>query len=84
MIIPHALPGSSLRQKTGKWKSKKPVVNESKCTKCGTCQDVCPEGIIDSEKKFPIIDLDYCKGCSQCALNCPAKAIHMEEVEHDD
>jgi 2-oxoacid:acceptor oxidoreductase delta subunit (pyruvate/2-ketoisovalerate family) len=83
MVVPYASAGSSVKQITGKWKAKKPVVNKRKCIKCGVCQDVCPDGIIDAEKKFPVIELDYCKGCSSCAMNCPVKAIKMVRVEHD-
>jgi pyruvate ferredoxin oxidoreductase delta subunit len=84
MITPKAIPGSSVKNKTGKWKNKIPVINEKKCIKCGLCQEHCPEGIMGKKGEIPKIDLNYCKGCGICANLCPVKAIEMKRVEKND
>ncbi len=66
--------------KTGSWRAFKPVVDYSKCTKCGWCIVYCPEPCIqfDATKEGKIaIDYDFCKGCGICAEECPVKAIGM-------
>lgn len=83
MIIPHAKPGSSIRNKTGNWKVMQPVLDKSKCIKCALCQFYCPEvcisGMESGVKDFPKFDNEYCKGCGICANVCPKAAINMEK-----
>jgi len=67
-------PGSSRKNKTGSWRTFKPVVTE-KCVGCGTCLNFCPEGVIALKNKKAVIDYDYCKGCLICMKVCPFKAI---------
>ncbi len=66
--------------KTGSWRSVRPVVDESKCTGCMFCWKFCPEACIAPGAK-PRIDLDYCKGCGICREECPAGAISFVEEE---
>jgi pyruvate ferredoxin oxidoreductase delta subunit len=71
---------SESMNKTGSWRAFKPVVDYSKCTKCGWCIVYCPEPCIqfDATKEGKIaIDYDFCKGCGICAEECPVKAIDM-------
>ncbi len=74
-------PASTLRNKTGGWRTYIPSTNFDTCIGCGTCAKVCPEGCIEMTKKGdkqkPITDYDYCKGCGICATECPVKAIKM-------
>ena len=89
MIIPHAKPGTSLENKTGGWRSERPIVDPEICKKCGMCQMHCPENCISGvpmekkleERKTADMDLDYCKGCGICAKVCPFKAIKMVKEE---
>jgi len=76
---------SSLNNKTGSWRTHKPVIDYNKCISCGLCAKICPEGCIamknakkDKNGK-PIINYSYCKGCGLCAKECPVKAIKMEK-----
>jgi Ni,Fe-hydrogenase III small subunit len=50
----------------------KPVVDETKCRRCGKCRDICPTGAIG---QFNGIDMGRCIFCAACADACPA--IHM-------
>ena len=66
--------------KTGSWRSMRPIVDTNECIKCGKCWSVCPEGCIHKNKGgYFIADLDYCKGCGICANECPKKCIKMVE-----
>ncbi len=71
-------PGSSVNNKTGSWRDRRPIFDVKKCSGCGNCWAVCPEGCIYEFKKGKFIaDYDYCKGCGICANECPVKAIKM-------
>ena len=35
-------PGSTIKNKTGGWRSFRPVIDQKKCIKCGTCFEACP------------------------------------------
>ncbi len=74
--------GSSLANKTGGWRSKRPVTDTDKCVACGICWSLCPDAAITKTKegKFTA-DLDYCKGCGICAVECPVKCIEMKTEE---
>jgi len=77
-------PGSSRENKTGSWRTFKPVVTD-KCTACGICTWYCPDQAIkivekDGKKKTEI-DYDYCKGCLICVNECPNKSMKAEKDE---
>jgi 2-oxoacid:acceptor oxidoreductase delta subunit (pyruvate/2-ketoisovalerate family) len=76
-----AKPGSSINNKTGSWRTLKPLVLNEKCLACGTCTKFCPDGAIKIVNGKARINYDYCKGCGICALECPAKAIIMQKEE---
>ncbi len=66
--------------KTGSWRSMRPVWDKEKCRQCLLCWVYCPDSsIIVKEGKVVGIDYDYCKGCGICAESCPAKVIAMEK-----
>ncbi len=74
-------PGSTKREKTGNWRSLRPVVDREKCKGDGVCWLYCPDNAITIINKKAVVDYDYCKGCGICAQVCPFKAIHMEKEE---
>ena len=65
--------------KTGRWRSIRPVIDYNKCTSCMICWKFCPDIAIRIINGKPYIDLDYCKGCAICAEECPVKSIEMRE-----
>ncbi len=70
----------STANKTGLWRTFKPVIDYEKCIKCYICWKFCPDVAIIIDD-FPKIDYDYCKGCGICANECPKNAITMEKEE---
>jgi len=52
------------------------VVDEAKCTGCGTCIEVCPYGAIKkNERGFAEVVAAMCKGCGNCSATCPELAV---------
>jgi len=69
--------GCMLINKTGGWRSVRPVIDTEECTSCMVCWKFCPDACIIILKEKPVIDLDYCKGCGICAEECPRGAITL-------
>lgn len=63
--------------KTGGWRSLRPVIDKVKCTSCMICWKFCPDACVIINDGKPEIDLDYCKGCGICAQECSKKAITL-------
>lgn len=54
------------------------LVDENKCSGCGTCIQVCPYGAIrKNDKGFAEVIVAACKGCGCCGATCPEGAITM-------
>jgi 2-oxoacid:acceptor oxidoreductase delta subunit (pyruvate/2-ketoisovalerate family) len=70
-------PGSFIENKTGSWRTFKPVYDKEACNMCRFCWFYCPEGCIYDRKEEMEFDFDYCKGCGICANQCPKDAIEM-------
>lgn len=75
-------PGTTRANKTGAWRTFKPVYDDDKCIRCALCELYCPEGCVEkkddgSEKGIYRPDYDFCKGCGICANECPKDAITM-------
>ena len=74
--------GSTEKNKTGSWRTMRPVIDKSKCIKCGRCWEFCPDSAIYMDKEGKSnINYDYCKGCGICSMECPVKCIHMQKEE---
>lgn len=76
------LPGNSRENKTGDWRTRKPIWIKENCMQCGLCWPTCPDDAIPLDKKEKLrkdFDYDYCKGCGVCAKVCPFNAIEMRK-----
>ena len=49
-------------------------VDREKCTGCGACAAVCPNGAIHMEEGRPILDAEACVFCGKCTRFCPTGA----------
>jgi 2-oxoacid:acceptor oxidoreductase delta subunit (pyruvate/2-ketoisovalerate family) len=75
--------------RTGSWRSVKPVIDYEKCVYCMNCWMFCPEPAISlepvtikgKEREKPIVNYEYCKGCGICWMECPTNAIAVAEEE---
>ena len=70
--------GNTTINKTGTWRTFRPIVDKDKCIGCGICERFCPVGCIEFIDKKCEIDYDYCKGCLICMNECPVKAIEKK------
>jgi pyruvate ferredoxin oxidoreductase delta subunit len=76
------VPGSARQNRTGDWRSARPIWNHPACIKCGMCVVFCPEGCIGWNREgYPEADLEYCKGCGICPKECWTSCIRMVEEE---
>ena len=73
----HLILGKGLEEKTSETIYQEyPVLDESKCIKCGLCSKRCRENAIFWVKnKTPTFVHDLCTGCGACWVVCPQKAI---------
>jgi heterodisulfide reductase subunit A len=54
------------------------VVDETKCSGCGTCIQICPYGALrKNDKGLAEVIVAACKGCGCCGATCPECAISM-------
>jgi len=69
---------SSRAQKQRMHADVRPTLEESRCTQCGICVEVCPAGAACREEgEFPTYDLETCIGCAQCIGACPEVALRI-------
>lgn len=57
-----------------------PQIDETKCTQCGTCVDVCAEDVYfaSEDGNVPVVSYpEFCFNCNCCVEECPAEAIHL-------
>jgi len=55
-----------------------PVLDETKCTGCGWCAEICPVDALAMKSGTPFLARPArCVSCGLCADVCPAKAIEL-------
>ncbi len=53
-------------------------IDYQKCTRCGTCVDMCPMDVLRQFGKVPYISYRVdCMTCHLCSIYCKAKAISI-------
>jgi MinD superfamily P-loop ATPase len=52
-----------------------PVIDESKCTHCGQCSDICNYHALAVLPETVLLFPELCHGCGACTLVCPEKAV---------
>jgi len=73
------VPGGTCHiNKTGSWRTYRPVIDHEKCNRCLLCWIFCPDSTIMMRNEKVEFDYKHCKGCGICANECPPKAITME------
>jgi len=55
-------------------------IDESRCTGCGSCLDVCPREAISINRGVAVIDASICNDCGSCFSVCPQGAVYQEET----
>lgn len=50
---------------------------DEKCTSCGLCKRICPEGAIEIKNGKPVWTKPKCQHCTACINRCPAEAIQF-------
>jgi MinD superfamily P-loop ATPase len=58
-----------------------PKIDESKCTHCGRCAEVCAYHAIIAFPRNVLVFQHLCHGCGACGYLCPEKAITEEGKE---
>jgi len=54
-------------------------LDESKCTGCGQCLEVCPHAVFRmNSRHVEIRDRDACMECGACSRNCPFDAVQVK------
>lgn len=51
---------------------------KAKCTKCGKCAEVCPNGVHTIKDGEHIIDYTKCISCGKCVTECQLNALEMK------
>lgn len=57
----------------------RPVIDESICTHCGICADLCEFNALAVLPSNVMVFNELCHGCGLCTLACPVKAIKEEK-----
>jgi MinD superfamily P-loop ATPase len=69
----HLILQPTIRERHEFFGMKRAFIDESKCTKCGSCEEHCRFGAVNDFR----IDPALCEGCSFCKLVCPSEAVAL-------
>lgn len=60
-------------------------VNDSRCTGCGYCEEICAYNAIevDPEKEIAVVNDALCKGCGACVASCRCAALDLRGFSNE-
>lgn len=58
------------------------LLDKDKCTLCGKCVEVCPQGAIKIENNMLLTDINKCNNCGECVIYCVNKARQVAGKEY--
>jgi formate hydrogenlyase subunit 6/NADH:ubiquinone oxidoreductase subunit I len=72
--------GSGNRPRALAWKEVElPVLDETLCTGCGACPEVCPTACLAMGRSLPWLPRPAdCVSCGLCVAVCPAAALRLD------
>ena len=53
------------------------IIDETRCSGCGLCLNVCPYNAITMDKGIAKVSTILCRGCGSCAAICPSGAATL-------
>ncbi len=60
-------------------------VDESRCSGCGYCEEICAYNAIkvDPEKEVAVVNEALCKGCGACVASCRSAALNLRGFSNE-
>lgn len=77
----HLLLDPERKQETVFMSGNEAAIDQSRCSGCGTCAELCRFKAINNDHGPYIVDPLYCEGCKVCVTLCPEQAIDFPERE---
>jgi len=78
----YLLLGQKLKKPQEKIYAEFPILDKTKCKKCGLCVSTCrSNAVFQAPGKHPIFIKDLCSACGACWIVCPHKAIQSKKEE---
>jgi MinD superfamily P-loop ATPase len=77
---PESVLASLSRVANNTWLRPRPVIDHSKCSRCGDCVERCPVKCITQTGLGMQIDLRSCADCGCCSAVCEAEAVKLAHV----
>lgn len=56
------------------------IIDDGKCTGCGTCVEICPVEVLEIQnEKSVTVNVEECLVCRACEAQCPEGAMQVVE-----